>query len=183
MAEAEPFLPVKLICGIIASKEIYIKKAEQSLVKLYGPFDLESPLFSFNLTDYYEKQMGKNLERKYLSFVNLICPEKLSEIKIRTNRLEEEVKKYFKAQKRVVNLDPGYITSSSLIMATVKNFAHRIPLQKGIYAHLELLFGKKEVRTLAWTYPDYRQEDYQMFFTRVRQIYLSQLLNLPKEAL
>jgi len=178
MAEPKPFMPVKLICGIIASREVFFKKAEERLVQLYCSVDLASPLLTFNFTDYYEKQIGKNLKRKFLSFANPIYPEKLGKIKLRTNELEEEIRKELKAGHRIVNLDPGYLTHSALIMATAKDFSHRIPLQRGIYAHLELLFGKKGVTTLVWTYPDYRTEEYQKFFMEVRQIFLSQLANM-----
>ena len=175
MAEAASFSAVKLICGIIASQEAVFKKAEEYLVDLYGPLDLTSTLSEFVFTDYYEKQMGKNLKRKFLSFGNLISPEALSEIKIRTNILEEEIREEFKAGKRIINLDPGYMTASALIMATAKDFAHRIPLRNGIYAHLEFLFGKNDVRTLSWTYPDFNSEVYQKFFLEARRIYLSQI--------
>jgi len=178
MAKPKPFSPVKLICGIIASKEASFKKAEERLVRLYGSVDITSPLITFNFTDYYEKQMGKNLKRQFLSFSSLISPEKLGEIKLRTNGFEEEIRKELKEGRRVVNLDPGYLTQSSLIMATAKDFAHRIPIQQGIYAHLELLFSKKDIKTLDWTYPDYRSEEYQNFFMEIRRIYLSQLANL-----
>ena len=178
MTKPKPFSPVKLICGIIASKEAYFKKAEEHLVRFYGSLDLTSPLITFNITDYYEKQMGKNLKRQFLSFASLISPEKLGEIKFRTIGLEEEMKEESNEDRRVVNLDPGYLTQASLIMATAKNFAHRIPLQHGIYAHVELLFSKKGIKTLDWTYPDYRSKEYHKFFMEVRQIYLSQVGNL-----
>lgn len=175
MVEAEPFSPVKLICGVISSQGEGFRRAEEMLVHLYGLIDLISPLIKFNFTDYYEKQMGKNLKRKILSFTRLISPESLSEIKLQTNELEEEIRREMKASQRVVNLDPGYLAPYALIMATAKNFAHRIPLQHGIYAHLELLFTKKEARTLSWTYPDYKTEEYQRFFMEIRKVYLSQI--------
>jgi hypothetical protein len=178
MTEPKPFSQVKLICGIIASNEAVFKRAEERLVQLYGSVDTTSSLFVFNFTDYYEKQMGKNLKRKFLSFARLISPEKLGEIKLRTNGLEEEIREELKEGGRVVNLDPGYLTQAALIMATAKDFAHRIPVQQGIYAHLELLFGKKDAKILDWTYPDFRTEEYQKFFMEVRQIYLSQVENL-----
>lgn len=175
MAEARPFSPVKLICGIIASEERVFDRVFERLTHIYGPTDSSSPFFDFEFTDYYEKQMGKALKRRFLSLTNLYHPEKLGEIKIRTNKLEDEIRKEFKSNHRIVNVDPGYLTSSALIMATAKDFAHRIPLQLGIYAHLELLFEKKQVRTLSWTYPDYRTEGYQRYFMEVRKIYLKQL--------
>jgi len=175
MAEPKAFPQVKLICGIISSEERFFEKAKEHLSGLYGPLDLSSPFFPFNFTAYYEKQMGDKLTRQFLSFAKLASPEALSGIKIRTNALEEEIREEMKQKRRVVNLDPGYLTASALIMATAKDFSHRIPLQNGIYAHLELLFGKKDVKTLDWTYPDYKTDGYHKFFLDVRQIYLSQV--------
>lgn len=175
VAEAKPFSPVKLICGVIFSSQKAIALTEERLTHLYGSIDFSSSSFAFDFTDYYEKQMGKNLRRKFLSFERLIDPENLSEIKLRTNRLEKEIQESMKRRLRVVNIDPGYLTKSALIMATVKNFAHRIPLKKGVYAHLELLLTRKEARSLDWTYPDFKTDGYQDFFLKVRKIYLSQL--------
>jgi hypothetical protein len=119
--------------------------------------------------------MGKGLRRLFLSFSRLVPPESLSDIKVRTNVLEEEMKKSFSRESRVVNIDPGTLTASALIMATAKDFAHRVPLRQGIYAHLELLFSRTAVKLLPWTYPDLRQEGYQSFFWDARQAYLRQL--------
>jgi len=175
MTEAKPFTPVKLICGVISSEERFFEKAETRLVELFGHVDHRSPLFEFKYTDYYEKQMGKNLKRKFLSFRKLLTPEKLSKIKLRTNQLEEEIKQEFKENFRVVNLDPGYLTPSALVIATAKDFSHRLPLQYGIYAHLEFLFTKQGIKVLDWTYPDFKTEEYQGFFLEARRIYLEQL--------
>ncbi len=171
---------VKLICGLIASDIKVFQEAEKSLLKTYGKADYTSSFLEFNLTDYYEKQMGRNLKRQFISFANLYSPENLSKIKIHTNKLEEQIKEEFNSNCRVLNIDPGYLTTSALIMATAKNFSHRIPLKDGIYAHLELLFGRKKVNTLSWTYPDYRSEEYQKVFSKVRKIYLKQLQNSTK---
>jgi hypothetical protein len=96
MAEPKPFIPVKLICGIIAPREPIICRAVERLVFMYGPADSRSPLFTFHFTDYYEKQMGTNLKRMFLSFQRLIEPARLSEIKHQTNCLERDtVRKIF----------------------------------------------------------------------------------------
>jgi hypothetical protein len=181
MAEAKPFVPVKYICGIIASRDSIFKEAESRLCPLLGTVDSRSPLFDFNLTRYYESQMGKDLKRGFLSFATLQRPERLAEIKLETNKLEERMSLEIKSSIRVVNLDPGYLTRSGLIMATAKDFSHRIPLQNGIYAHLELLFSKSKLRILEWTYPDFQREDYQRFFLEVRGIYLKQLKEYPAD--
>jgi hypothetical protein len=81
----------------------------------------------------------------------------------------------FARESRIVNIDPGILTASALIMATAKDFAHRVPLRQGIYAHLELLFSRNAVKLLPWTYPDFKKEGYQRFFIETREAYLRQL--------
>jgi len=175
LAEPKPFIPVKLICGIIASADRVFEETEKCLVQLYGTADHASPKFQFDFSDYYAGQMGKELQRKFLSFAELLAPEELSNIKIRTNALEKELSTKFGEVPRAVNLDPGYVTRAALIMATAKDFAHRIPLNRGIYAHLEFLFRKDDIRLMDWTYPDYREKPCQRFFLEVRRTYLCQL--------
>lgn len=175
MAEIKAFQPVKLICGVIFSNEEHLRKVEDRLIELYGPADSRSLPFEFNLTDYYESQMGKVLKRTFFSFRDLIPPERLSEIKVRSNGMEKEIRKEFRVALRIVNLDPGYLTRAALIMATAKDFSHRVPLADGIYAHLEFLFTKNGIRRLDWTYPDFLKEEYQTYFLGVRKTYLNQL--------
>jgi hypothetical protein len=175
MAEIKPFVPVKYICGIIYARPDILAKTEQRLVGRLGPVDLRSAAVDFTLTDYYEKEMGKGLKRIFLSFAELGPPERLSELKRLTNAWEEELRVESGEARRVVNIDPGYVTAAALFMATAKDFAHRVPLRDGIYAHLELLFTKTGVRFLDWTYPDFRRESYGSFFSAVRQAYLARL--------
>jgi hypothetical protein len=175
MAEAKPFTPAKLIVGIISSEEAILERAEEAVTAVFGSVDFKSEAFPFDQTVYYEKQMGKGLRRLFLSLTRLVPPESLSDVKVRTNVLEEELRRSFARESRIVNIDPGILTASALIMATAKDFAHRVPLRQGIYAHLELLFSKNAVKLLPWTYPDFRQEGYQRFFIKTRQAYLRQL--------
>jgi len=175
MTQAKPFTSAKLICGMISGREDAFRMGEERLIERFGPIDLKSPLFPFAGTDYYEKEMGPALKRGFLSFERLVPPDGLSAIKLQTNALEGEVRAAAAADCRVLNLDPGILTSSALIMATTKNFAHRVPLSGGIYAHLELLFVKTGVKTLEWTYPDFRSGHYWRFFLDVRKSYLDRI--------
>jgi hypothetical protein len=175
MAEPKPFRPVKLVCGIIAAEDDYFETAESRLAALWGEIDARSERFPFRSTDYYEPEMGTGLRRSFASFARLIVPEKLVEVKLRTNALEEEIRRANGAGRRVVNLDPGYLTAAALFMATAKDFSHRVPLRDGIYAHLEFLFSKNGVRRLDWTYPDFAHPGYGTYFLAVRRIYLRQL--------
>ena len=159
----------------MASHHEVIRESQERLAGIFSTIDSESQEFDFDYTDYYTKQMGGPLKRKFYSFLKLISPENLSDIKIRTNELEKEIQKERKAPGRIVNIDPGFLNGAAVVMGTVKDFAHRIPLQRGIYGHLELLFGKDSVKILDWTYPDFHSPAYHEYFLRVRKIYLQQL--------
>lgn len=175
MALPRDFAPAKLVCGVIFGRAALYDRARELLVGLHGPVDLESPAFPFDITDYYEREMGAGLERRFMSFRPLVDPADLPVIKIGTNALEERVASEAAGRPRPVNIDPGYVTASALVMATAKDFAHRIPLGRGIYAHLELLFTKTDVKLLDWTYPDMRREGCKRFFLDVRTVYLGQI--------
>ena len=43
----------------------------------------------------------------------------------------------------------------NLVLYSTKNYAHRIACNKHIYSELTLLFVKKQVKILEWTYPDF----------------------------
>ena len=172
MAQPKAFTPVKLVCAVIYKEEALYEEVRRRLIGEWGPVDVESPAFDFDLTDYYEPEMGSDLKRRFISFTGLVGPESLVELKLWTNDLEEAVRRETGAAGRPVNIDPGYLTASALVMATAKDFSHRIPLGRGIYAHLEFLFAKTGVKTLDWTYPDFRRGPCQEYFRTVRELYL-----------
>ena len=144
-----------------------------------GAVDLESPPFAFNLTDYYAAEMGAGLHRRFLSFAELGEPECLPALKLWTNALEERIRTERGLPGRPANIDPGYLTASALVMATTKDFSHRIPLGQGIYAHLEFLFTKGGVKVLDWTYPDFRTAPVQEFFLELRGRFLRAVRRTP----
>jgi len=181
MAGIQAFRPVKLVCGIIAAEGPYAGAAEERLAEMFGPIDGRGPRIAFAGTAYYQPEMGTGLRRGFVSFRDLIRPEALPSIKLRTNALEENLRNDFAGPRRIVNLDPGYLTSAALIMATAKDFSHRVPLADGIYAHLELLFGKSGARRFPWTYPDFRAEDHIPFFMGARRSYLETLRSLERD--
>ncbi len=175
MAAIKPFARVKLVCGILTARDEDFAAAEERLAAHYGPIDDRSLRAIFPGAGYYAAQMGPGLRRGFLSFAGLIDPTVLPAVKVSTNGLEAELSRSIGKEARLVNLDPGYLTAAALIMATAKDFSHRIPLGLGIYAHLEFLFTRNGIRTLEWTYPDFRGEAYGDFFPRVRRRYLEQL--------
>lgn len=175
MAQPREFAPVKLICGVIYKEAALYDEVRKRLEAEWGRADSESGAFPFDLTGYYEDEMGGGLVRRFLSFEALVPPQSLPEAKLWAIELEAMVREERGVTGRPANIDPGYLTASAVVMATAKDFAHRVPLARGIYAHLELLFTRTGVRTLDWTYPDLRREPPQGYFREVREIYLRQL--------
>lgn len=178
MGSIRVFNPVKLFIGILVSDRRFISEIRQALTTLYGKIDHETAVIPFDFTDYYTPEMGDVIERLFFSFERLIEADELAEIKRQTNTLEEEFSAATnKPQevKRPVNLDPGYIEHAKVILASTKNFYHRIYLGRGIFAEVTMHFRNNTFQFFPWTYPDYQSKEYQEFFLRMRHIYRSQL--------
>lgn len=172
MAEPSRHLPLKLIAGFITNKSRQFTLARRILENKFGTADKETDFLDFSCTSYYEKELGKNLKRKFLSFEKLIMPNKNYRIKLYTNRIE---RKLSENRARTINIDPGYISLTKLVLFTTKNRSHRIYIDRGIFADLELGFANKSFRAHEWTYPDYRTKEYTDFFNSVRAVYLTQI--------
>ena len=71
-------------------------------------------------------------------------------------------------RRRSVNLDPGLLALDKIVLATTKEYSHRIYLGEGIYAELALICRGAGFRPLHWTYPDYRRREALEFFNRLR---------------
>ena len=133
-----------------------------------------SKLFPFEETAYYYRTMGDKLLIQLLCFEEMISPEQISQIKIKSNELETTCidSAQYKLP-RPINIDPGYITQSKLVLATTKDASHRIYLTKGIFAETTLTYYQGHWKHFEWTYPNYRHPDYHSFFDKCRQFYLT----------
>ena len=169
---AQPSEPsdVKLICGIIcADKELFDRSAE-TMSESFGLTDLTSPVMDFDSTAYYNEQMGSPLYRGFLSFADLIQPDALASIKLRTNEIEAQFADRYTTAARPINLDPGYIEPSKLVLASMKNFSHRIYLGRGVYAEVTLMYCNGKWVSFDWTFPDYASGRYDSFLTSARNL-------------
>ncbi len=165
-------LPKKLFTSVISNDWENFPKVLSSLEELFGPSDYISNLLLFDYTDYYEKEMGKNLKRRIVSFEYLLDPELLSWVKLQTNRVEEQ---FSVDGRRRFNLDPGILDLARLILLTTKDYTHRIYIGNGIYAEVTLLYKNKNFLPLPWTYPDYRSTDLIDIFKIIREKYRVQI--------
>ncbi|MBI5644206.1 MAG: DUF4416 family protein [Deltaproteobacteria bacterium] len=160
--------PVKLLISIFTGEERLFSEVLLMLKERFGEMDLLSERLDFPDTDYYEDEFGKGIKRKIASFDRLIGPEELSAIKVFTNGIEEGLSK---DGKRRVNIDPGYIALEKFVLASCKNFSHRIYLKDSVYADLTLIYEGRVYRALEWTYPDYKEQRMQDILMEVRKRY------------
>jgi len=163
---------VKLISSLFSPEEALIDTVIKQMEEHFGPVDWVSRKLFFDRTRYYSREMAWPLHRRFVAFFKLIKPDSIVDIKLVTNRIEKE---YLVDTKRRINIDPGYISLERLILATGKNYIHRIYLAKGIYADLTLIFHGGTFKPLAWTYPDYADERVIGMFNIVRNGYLQHI--------
>ena len=160
---------VKLICGMISADVDLFTEACEMMVGHFGPIDIFSEVIDFDFTEYYNRQMGSPLFRKFVSFERLISPDQLAAAKRVTNSIEGVFATRPGVEvSRPVNLDPGYIAPSKLVLASMKDFSHRIALDGGVFGEITLLY-KGNWQSLQWTFPDYGSRRYDRFLTDVRE--------------
>lgn len=165
---------VKLFCGILYRDEDVMSAAREKLIRRLGETDLEAGPFPFDFTSYYRGEMGDGLKRRFLSFKERISVENSYVWKVFTNEVEKE---FYGGKEfpRRINLDPGYLNLSRVILFSAKDYSHRIYLGRGIFGEVTLYFEKNRFMFLPWTYPDYKTEKYLDFFMKARNIYREQL--------
>lgn len=166
----------KLVIGVFTNEKHLFAAVAERLIDQFGAPDIISQWMPFNYTSYYEPEMGDGLVRRMISFETLIEQEELVSIKLLTNDIEKE---YSDGGKRNINIDPGYLLKSRFVLATGKDFTHRVYLGNGIYGDLTLLFQNGQFQTLPWTYPDYADTIMIQYLTGVRNKYIIDLKNNP----
>ncbi len=175
MAEIATPMPVKLIVGMLSARADLLGRVIERLERAYGPVDVTGEVIEFGFTDYYESQMGKPLLRQLVAMERLIDPGELAPIKAAANAMEAEFAASDAPPKRPVNLDPGYLTESKLVLASTKDFSHRIYLGGGIFAEVTLTYGRGRWTSHQWTFPDYARGTYDAFLSAARRKLRSQL--------
>ena len=160
---------MKLICGMISSRVELFDAAAEELSRAFGPIDHASETMDFDFTHYYDEQMGAPLYRRFVGFAEPFQAGALADAKLRTNAIEADfARRRGGDAPRPINLDPGYVEASKLVLASMKNFSHRIYLTGGVYAEVTLMYRRGRWEPLPWTFPDYASGRYDAFLTAVR---------------
>lgn len=162
---------VKIIAAILYKEEAALEEALSRLSARFGRTDYASPPFSFDVTGYYEPEMGPGLSRVIVSFADLADPAELPAIKRFSIAIEEESKK---GAGRRVNIDTGYLDYDKMVLASTKPGPYKILMADNIWADMTLHYEKGAFHPFAWTFADFRDGRYDRAFLRVREIYKKQ---------
>ena len=171
MTEATRHRPALLLLAAFSRHEQALRWARDRAVAAWGEVALESPVFHFAETDYYQPTMGRDLRKVFFAFAQPFDPAELADRKIESNRWEAACAQGGNyPEPRPLNLDPGYLTLGKLVLASTKDHCHRVYLSRGIYAEVTLYFKHGRWQPRQWTYADYRRGDYQQFFSQCREL-------------
>lgn len=171
MGEPQEPLRVKLIAGLLVGDESLLARARESLAEQFGVIESVSDVWPFVMTQYYEKELGSRICRQFVSFAEPFAMDGIADVKLATNALERRLASELgrPPDERPVNIDPGYITLGSLVLATTKPQSHRIYLGRGISAEVTLGYESGGWRAWPWTYPDFAASTYHAFLSEVRE--------------
>lgn len=167
--DLRPHPPTVLIAAIMAPDEEILAQARERMAEVVAPIHQLGPVYAFEYSSYYEKEMGPGLVKQLVWFEGVVDPAVLCQVKGRMMELERELGREDEGQvRRRANLDPGLVTIESLVLASTKYSGHRICIGPGLYAETTLLFQKGQYRPLEWTYQDFRTEEAQDFLLEIR---------------
>ena len=176
MGNPEEPKPVKYFAALLSAHKELLFSVRDDLRVLLGAVDSSSLILPWTITKYYEKEMGVGLLRCFVSFFPLASPEKLSQIKLRTQEMEEKYGWiHEKTKGRRINIDPGYVDAGKVVLASTKSASHRLYLGSGIYGEATLFYQDDSFHSFSYTYADYLWPETLSFFTGLRSLYLDQL--------
>ena len=175
MGQIRTALPVKMFVSVLTSLPELMPEVERQLIGILGVIDGRSEAFPFDQTSYYDEEMGAPLQRVFLTFKDLILPWEIASAKKKTNEIESRFACECTRVPRPVNLDPGYLDQAKIVLASTKDFSHRVIISEGIYAEVTMHFQGGEWRSWPWTFPDFRTGRYNSFFSDLRKQYRAQL--------
>lgn len=171
MAQPKRPPPSLLLVAAFSRHDSAIQWSQTQVESHWGPIALASDLFEHDETSYYEASMGSSLLKKFFIVSGNFDPERLPKIKLQSNTWEAELAQTAAySEQRPLNIDPGYLTLTKLVLASAKDRAHRLYMADGIYAEECLYFLENRWQSRPWTYPDYQRDDFHKFFTQAREL-------------
>ncbi len=153
----------KLFMAVMYASDELFDSAKADLVAKYGDVRAESNAYNFDFTGYYDDEMGSGLKKKLLVFEKEVSKQDLESVKFFITEVEE---KYSDLGNRSVNIDPGYISSDELVLATWKGKSFKEKISDKIWVHKVLEFEGDKVKEFFHTFADYKLKENQDFLVK-----------------
>ncbi|MFL5784402.1 MAG: DUF4416 family protein [Bacteriovoracaceae bacterium] len=173
MLKTQPSRPGLLFGSFLYRKDLH---SEENLIKLwcdkYGTGEILRPTFN-PLISYYQKEMGPDLERFLIISHRTFPRSELLSSKLYSLKWENQ---FARDEKRTVNIDIGLLSAENFLLATTKNYSHRIFIGEDVFADLTFEFRQGQWQTLPWTYPDYQDPEKMAFLSKARDRLLASFL-------
>lgn len=178
MAKIEQPLPVKYLIAVLYHDAGYLAKVTAELVTRWGAIDFTGADHLFDVTDYYEPEMGAPLLRRLLSFEKLYSPTLIVDMKLACNDIEDAISV---DNKRTANLDAGYLDHNKFLLASAKEAGQKVYLDNGIYADLSGRYKAGKYQPFEWSFPDFRDGRYDAELLAIRKLYMAQVKVVRRE--
>lgn len=158
---------VKLFVAILSAPETNQSEVIKALSGEFGSPDYQGDTVPFDVTSYYEDEMGTQLSRQIVSFTGPHYADCLPWAKLTCIRLEQE---FAVAGRRRANLDAGYLDHNKVVLASTKEAGQKVYLSQGIYADLAARYSQGEYRPFEWSFPDFKDGRYAKDLLNIRRI-------------
>lgn len=172
MVDSRSDVQVKLISGILTRQADDLDRCFEILERSFGPIDFRSQAYPFDLTRYYQDEMGPDLTRIWVAFDDLVDPTSLVAAKWATRDIE---KTFQDDGQRRINLDPGYLDLFKIVLASFKPRANKLYVGRDIWADMVAYFERGKFRTFPWSFPDFQQGVYDSDLISIRERFKNQL--------
>ena len=170
MGVVKEYPPCLQIVAAFSKYESALAWIWQKVASQFSPIALLSPCFPFTESKYYRSTMGDPLKKQIAILSDWYDPACLAADKLRSHGWEIELAASIDSDvQRPLNVDPGYMSMTKLVLASTKNREHRLYLRDGVYAEVTLAFRNQQWISMPWTYPDYQREDFRVFFDECRK--------------
>ena len=169
MARACEAEPVKLFVAALFEREDALRTSQRLMESVWGEIDYTGSDHPFDLTDYYEPEMGKNLRRRLISFREPFPPERLGEAKHIAGNIEDTL--MTGESGRLVNIDVGYLDLNKIVLASFKGAGQKIYLGGGVWADMIARYRGGRYQPFEWTFPDFRDGRYDAELKAIRDIF------------
>ncbi len=176
--------PAYLFFGVFTGFEPLFEVIRKLIVLRFGPLHPqgESGLFPFPETRTYSRTMGEALQRKFFVLENRWPQDGLARVKHAAIAMEQEVlESSCWPVERPVNIDPGLLNDCRIILASTKDYSHRLYRGDGIWEEVALSYENGAYKPLPWTYPDFKNPDYHAFFNGFRKELLQLIQSEPPQ--